>query len=246
MVESLLQVREGRTELDVISDRQKTTTFIHPAYQGTYSELNDRIPADGLIRPSFRDSVDIVHAGFTNKNPDYAKYADYIKKIMKDAWVRGFTGIHYSKGVFVLDFPDVVNNTAVMNESDLEKKLGSREEDGVVYSDDGLLRFIPYGFKTEEMKVKDLARNRLVIAMAQDREGAEKLADIADKHRKNPYLLALTSVNEPVTRVSALCSVWDLGNWLGVLGNDHGDLRDGHAFGVQRKTGEASPAEKSL
>ena len=165
---------------------------------------------------------------------------------MKDAWVRGFTGIHYSKGVFVLDFPDVVNNTAVMNESDLEKKLGSREEDGVVYSDDGLLRFIPYGFKTEEMKGKDLARNRLVIAMAQDREGAEKLADIADKHRKNPYLLALTSVNEPVTRVSALCSDWGRDGRLGVGGGYHGNGGGGLAFGVQRKTGEASPAEKSL
>ena len=110
-----------------------------------------------------------------------------------------------------------------MDLNDLERKLKSN---------DSSVRFVPFGFETESMSAIQLVKNRYVIALAGE-EGAEKLAEVAGKFKQKPYLWSFKSVNEPTTRVSALSSNWDLGHWLLVGGDLHGDCGAGHAFGVR-------------
>src|SRR3989344_1735877 len=118
-----------------------------------------------------------------------------------------------------------------MEESDLARRLEEGDE-GVIY--------VPFGFKTGEMTPLELAKNAYVKALA-GAEGAEKLAEVADKYKKNPYLWSFESVERPLTRVSALVSGWVLDYRLCVGGGSDGDYRDGYAFGVS-KAGEASRA----
>ena len=110
-----------------------------------------------------------------------------------------------------------------MDESTLVKKLEANSPE---------VRFVPFGYQTESMSSLELSKNPYIIALAGE-DGAEKLAEVADKHSKKPYLWSFNSVSQPETRVSALYSYWDLGSRLFVDGYDRGGNRYGGAFGVQ-------------
>ena len=81
------------------------------------------------------------------------------------------------------------------------------------------------------MSSLELAKNPYIIALAGE-EGADKLAEIADKYRNKPYLYSYESVKEPITRVSALNFDWVLEHRLNVNGTDRGNDWDSRAFGV--------------
>lgn len=122
-----------------------------------------------------------------------------------------------------------------MDESDLVRKLESH---------DSSVRFVPFGFKVEEMSSADLARNNYIIGLA-GQEGAEKLAEVAGKFKQKPYLWSFASVDNQIMRVSALNSFWNLDHWLNILGGSNGGDRVGCSFGV-RKTGEARRPKNKL
>lgn len=121
----------------------------------------------------------------------------------------------------------------------LEQLLGQKQENGVVYSDDGLLRFVPFGYQIGEMSPSQLGSNAYLIASA-NVEGAENLAKVAEKFRTNPHLWSFESINQPRTRVSALDS--DLQR-LDVSGRNRGVSRGGCSFGVSRRL--AKPARRN-
>ncbi len=112
-----------------------------------------------------------------------------------------------------------------MEESDLVIKLEAN---------DSSVRFVPFGFKTEGMNTTELAKNPYVVALA-GQESAEKLAEVAGKHRNIPYLWSFESVDKPTTRVASLGS----GRGLVVGGGGRGYGRGGLAFGV-RKSAEGA------
>ena len=111
-----------------------------------------------------------------------------------------FTGTLYvpDKGAYVQDNPQIKDGMPFMVESELVKKL----EDN-----DPTVRHAPFGFKTRAMTPIQLARNPYVIALAGE-EGAEKLAQVANKHKKKSYLWSFNSVDSPIIRVSAFGSSW--------------------------------------
>ncbi|MEK6973998.1 MAG: hypothetical protein AABW41_02060 [Nanoarchaeota archaeon] len=177
------------------------------------------------------ENASLVHTAFNSDD----KYSKEIRGIMKDRWLWSFTGNLDlpNKGVYVQDSPEVRNGRVVMDESNLVKKLESK---------DPSVRFVPFGFDIESMSPMQLAKNAYIIGLAGE-EGADKLAEVADEFKQKPYLWSFKSVNEPTTRVSALNSGWVLDRWLLVVGYNLGNDRNGHAFGV-RNGAEGAGAKK--
>jgi len=227
-----LRIEEGRTKL-ISTHNKGDLVFLHPVYgPNTYANVQGQIEKDGLVAPTLAETASLVYSAFNSDN----KYSQEIQKLMKDRWLWGFTGILYTpkNGVYMQPHPEIRNGMPFMDESELEKKLDANHP-----SYDPSVRNIPFGFKTGKMSVLELAKNPFVIALA-GKEGAEKLADVADKYRNKPYLYSFNSVKEPLTRVSALNPSWSpYVQGLRVFGNIHGNYIVGCAFGVQ-KTGEAS------
>ena len=246
------EIRKGRTEIDVSHEGERLT-YSHPAFRGNVPNLADKIEKAGLIKPTFGQTISIIHPAYVdqegnkvdpNQLPDELKDT---RKLMERAWGYAFTFTRNGKeGVYVQDLPEMEDGRAIMEESDLVKKLGSREVRGVVFSDDNNIRFVPYGFKTGTINIFDFSRNPLLIGLSGSEETAEKAAEIARTHISKPWIgYNLTKDDEPQTRVSWLDSGGGLGDrWLDVGGNYLGDYDLGCAFGVLPKTGEASRAEK--
>ena len=220
-----MKIKEGRTELTV-EHEGKPLTFVHPANKGSYASVQGQIQEAGLQAPTMAQTASLVQDAFQSND----KYSQGIKKIMKDAWLWGFTGNLYmpNKGVYVQDNPEIRDGRVVMDESVLVEKLDA---------EDPSVRFVPFGYKTESMSALELAKNEYIIALAGE-EGADKLAEVTDKHKRSTYLWSFKSVEQPTTRVSGVCSNGCFGGWLTVRGS-RGDLGDGYAFGVS-ETGEAS------
>ena len=210
-------------------------TFLHPAYgPGTYGSVGLAIERANLKRPTMAETASLALAAFNS--PEDNRYSKEIKDIMINAWLWAFTWSNYEPkpidGVFVYDQSNG-QRFRDLSGSELEKMLGQRQEHGVVYSDDGLLRFVPFGYNVGEMSPLELSKNAYVIALVGE-EVAEKLAQVAGKFIDKPRLWSYEHVDENKIRVSAL------GSWvssrelrrLEVLGSvflDGGS--NGHAFG---------------
>lgn len=111
-----------------------------------------------------------------------------------------------------------------MNLSELEEML--KEENPRV-------RFVPFGYKIESQTALELEKNSFVRALA-GKEGAEKLAEVADKYKRNPYVFSFNNIDKEVQRVAALLSDWGLVGGLGVVGGRIDVGSRGCAFGVQK------------
>ena len=226
MKEQNYSIRKGSTEIDV-SHKDSNLTFVHPAYgPNTYLNIKQLIENDEMDTPTFSETVSLIYPAFVNDKEKKVEEFNDIKKIMKDNWLWGFTGILYTpETIYVQDNPEIRNGMPFMDEGDLVKKLEQN---------DPSVRQVQYGFNTGSMSALSLVKNEFVIALAGE-EGADKLAQIADTFKINPYLWSFKNVNENQTRVSALDSSRSLDHRLDVIGNNFGNYRDGYAFGVRRK-----------
>ena len=166
-----LDYEVGRT---LLRPRGSDLTFIHPSYgPDTYANVKEAIEQDNLRTPTMAETVSLVHAAFNSENP----YSQEIRDLMKNGWLWAFTGTLYTpNGAYVQDSPKTRNGMPFMEESELIQKL-----------EDPSVRFVPFGYPIEEMSSSELAENPYVIALAGE-EGAEKLAEVADKHKRQPYL----------------------------------------------------------
>ncbi len=226
-----LEVEEGRTYLRT-GHKDGRLSFISPASgPNTYAQVGNQILEAKLELPTMEQTASLVHVAWQNPEEKYSK--DIINKL-KNSWLWAFNGLLYipQVGVYIQDRPKIEGGKAVMDRSELVKKLEAN---------DPSVRFVPFGFKREYQTAMELEKNHFVQALAGE-EGAEKLAEIVDKYKKHPYVYAFDSndINEPTIRVAALGSGWDFGVRLDVVGFNRSDGRGGYAFGVSRKeTGEA-------
>ena len=175
-----MKVEEGRTKL-IVKHKGENLTFIHPPFgPDNYSNVEDQIKAAKEIkleRPTMTQTASLVNTAFNSED----KYSNEIKEIMRTNWLWAFTGILYvpKEGAYIQDLPEVKNGKPFMEKSDLVKKL---EEN------DPSVRFVPFGFKINEMTPRELAKNKFIIGLTGE-EGADKLAETAGKFsRLNPYL----------------------------------------------------------
>lgn len=222
-----LRAKEGRTEL-YAEHEGKDITFIYPAKgPGTFAQVGEQIDSDGLIRPTMAQTASLAYAAWQNPKD---KYSSEVIDVIKNKWLWAFNGILYvpNKGAYIQDDPKTENGRVSMNLSELEKML----KEG-----DPRVRFVPFGYKTEKQTALELGKNRFVQALA-EKEGAEKLAEVANRYKKQPYVWSFNNVNEETQRVAALGSLWVLGGWLGVDGDGVGGY-GGRAFGVQKTAPKA-------
>ncbi len=180
--------------------------------------------------PTMPEIVPLVYASLENKN--YYDTAKNVIKTLRNNLITCNTGILYvPNGMYVQDKPERKDGRIFMDQKVLEKKLGSREENGVVFSDDGSVRLVSYDFKRGSQSALDLARNLGIIALTGSEENAEKLAKASEHYKLKPYFWALENVDSPQIRVADLGS-GSFGGRLGVGADVSEGYGGGYSFGI--------------
>ena len=227
-----IQVREenGRAYLDVQHLDGKISFFAQANGPNTYVNVAQALDEANLEQPTMAQNVSLVYSAWEVPEEQYSRE---IINILNSSRLWGFNGIlssPKSKGAFIQDRPSIKNGKIIMDESELESKLGSNEENRVVYSNDKTIRFVPFGYKLGAQKASELEKNPFVIALAGE-EGAEKLAKVSKNYRYRSCVFNFNEVSEPLIRVSSLGSVGGYVGGLGLVGY-LGDGRVGCASGV--------------
>ena len=205
--------------------------------QGTYKDLAQVIEQDKSRLSPMGETVSLIHPaykGFLSFLPFGGKAQ--IRNVMRNNFFYAFTDVHnFPKDMtFYHDFYQLKDRLSNPTQKELEDMLGSREEKGVVFSDDGLLRMVKGRYKVGELNKGELSSHPNIIGQAGSLKSAYELEEISSAHKLNPHLLLLRDVKEPITTCSALLSYWVLGtSRLDVDGYSHGLDRYGCAFGVQ-------------
>ncbi len=205
------------------------TVFIYPCFgDSKHANVMVEIDVAGLKRPTFRDTIHLVHAAWQDSNDE--KYSQEIINLIKNDWLVADTGILYvpKKGVYIQDHPFAdVDGYPVMNEKNLASKLEAKSS----------VRFTDYNYQTEEQTPEQLAENSFVIALAGGKKEADLVAEIAAEYPSKPYLNTIDKdkISEPITRFTSLGSDDYDSAGLGVV--DSGALgfgSDGYAFGIEK------------
>ena len=194
---------------------------------------------EGFRMPTIGQLAHLVHASLENRK-EYESAREVVKTL-KDYWLAGNTALLWTpNGLYAIDEPEIKDDRVSIDEKTLRSKLGSIQKDDVAYSDDGRVRFTPYGFKVGEQSASDLASNSGIIAIFGTPEEADAVATVSEHYRLKPRFWAFESIVEPLIRVPVLDSD-GFGYGLSVSGS-WDDLYGGRcSFGV-RETGEASRA----
>ncbi len=174
----------------------------HPFFHGDYFGLAKQIDENGLKRPTMAEVVSLVYDAYKNPDDDKA-ISNEIKEI---ELLYSFEGLlNSSEGVFIQDNPDFKKNAKhsnhlIMDEKDLKLRLGSREENGVIYGDDELTRFVPNGFETKQLTSKEVVNHSFIIGLI-GKEGAEKLSYIIDHNENKSIDLMIYETKDDIKRV---------------------------------------------
>lgn len=197
-----------------------------------FLELRQADYGPGFRMPTIPELVPLVYASLENQDYDAAKN---VVNLMEDYWLTGNTGIRYvQEGMFVQDNPKWKGERIYMSQKVLESRLGSHEEEGVVFSDDGSVRFTPYGFvREEEQSSQALSVNPGVIALVGGEENAEKLARASEHYKHGCWFHALSCVELPeIISVAGLFSYGFNRPRLGLDANVFVSYVDRFSFGV--------------
>ena len=205
-------------------------SFQHAAFNGTYVDVAKQIDKAGLKRPNSPETASLVYDAFQNKD---GKYESEIISILKNNWLWEFTGNLYlpksgekiNNGVILdLDSQNLKfkNMKLIMNKNSLVQRL---------QSNDPLVKFVPFGYKTKIQSSLELSKNPYIVARYGE-EGAEKIAKVASKYKNKPCIYSFDSVGEEKVRMSALYGIWGFDNKLDVDGEFWSGDNQGHAFGV--------------
>jgi len=213
----VLNVKEGLKL--VTTCNKKDLTFLHKTYgPDNYANIKAQIKQDKLSVPTMAETVSLVYSAFNLDN----KFSHEIIDVLEHLWLWTFTGTLFTPNVtYIQDDPEIRGGIPYMEESDLIKKLENN---------DPAVRFAPVGYETKEMSSYNLARNKYIIGLA-GKEGAEKLAKIADKYNHRPYLWCFKTFNKSVTKVSLLGADWFKGRRLYVGSLDREFVKFACAFG---------------
>jgi len=197
----------------------------------------------GFEAPTFGQLAPLVYSALARKDIEEAKQ---VIGTLRNNWMTGKTmALTGREGIFVDDNPDLalVRGNLGVYESDLRERLGERKEGDVVYSDDGLVRFVPHGFQFKEQSFLDFAENPGLIALVGNPERAIMLARASENYRRSPWLGGgFAKTDSPQLRVPDVSDDGFVGGRLCVVGyNPYYDGR--YSFGV-RKGAEGTRAEK--
>ena len=231
-----MKVIRGETPIEV-PHLDGNIKAIHPFFRGNYFNLANKIPSEQ--RPNMAETVSLIYDAYKNPEDDRG-ISKEIKSIMKKGLFYTFDGILYlpREGILFQSNPEFSKGAKtadglIMDKNNLISKLGSKEEKGIVYSNDGSIRFLKgYNFKIEFQGSSDIVKNPFAISLA-GQEGAEKLAYIVDQYKLNSYLSSIINPSGFFKRVAGVYSDWNH-DWLDVDGNNRGSVDIGCSFRVVR------------
>lgn len=157
---------------------------VFPSGPGFPSELFASNYGEGFVMSTLPELAILLECSL--RNHDWELSQNTINTFVNN-WVTADTAIfHTPKGMYIIDRPKKKKGRIHVNLRDLERKLhNGKEENGVRFSQDGLVRFTRYGFKTEVQTPEELADNQGIIALV-GIIGAEKLAHACAYFKLNP------------------------------------------------------------
>jgi len=180
-VKNDFEVKEGRRIITVphLEDR---ASFVHPAFKGTYNNVESQIREVGLMPPTPEQTASLVYSAYENQDNEYSKN---IKKIMHTDWLWMFNTVKYvpNKGAFIQK----------PSESGIEEL------------------FVPFGYKIGIQSILEFSENPFVRGLFGE-EGVDKIARIADKYKNKPSLYSFKNVGQEIIRRSALGRFWGFGD----------------------------------
>ncbi|MFH1802678.1 MAG: hypothetical protein ABH864_04470 [archaeon] len=178
-----------------------------------FFDLAEADYGEGFKRPTASQLVPLVRSAAHPDNRD----KENPRKLL-GRWLAGNTLILLGKkGFYGVDFPNVRGQRIYMGEKTLQGRLGKREDNGVVSSDDGLVRFTHYGFKTGDMDSGELAVNRGIAVAYKGFANTELLAQASSHYRLEPCFSCVSKAPEkPEIKVPGVCASGALSSGLDV------------------------------
>ena len=227
------RIERGMIKL-VVPHENKELTFVYPSFgPNHYRTVGKEILEKKYRIPTGDETASLLHSVYcipeVNDEPEFQD----IRNIMRNRWLWIFNrNLWTSRGVYVVQDTEAKGRSETFEENQLEEILKGWEEiKGVRFSKDKKARFAPKEtYVLRQQTSKRLSENGFVIA-SYGIEGAEKLEEVSDKFRVNPYLygLDLKEDNKSELRVSALGGY---GGGLLVCGGFFGGCGGSRAFGV--------------
>jgi hypothetical protein len=196
----------------------------------------------GFTRPTASGLVPLVHSAAHPNNRKNGNARTVLGK-----WLAGNTLVLLGReGLYGVDLPNVKGQRIYLGEKTLKGRLGSREERRVILSDDGLVAFTPYGFKTGEMDSGELAVNRGVAVAYKGFANAELLAQTSSHYKSQPYFgCASEAPAKPQIKVPGVCADDVLGDGLFVGCDDDPSNNNWYSFGVRSSASDPTESRSA-
>tara|TARA_Y100000310_G_scaffold321614_1_gene379515 strand:- start:1675 stop:2496 length:822 start_codon:yes stop_codon:yes gene_type:complete len=155
-------------------------TFLYPCYgPKRYDVIHDAAQNVGGVRISTFEETSFILSSLAKE------HSSEIRELMRERWLWTSTGLLPSqngKGVYIQDRTKVHgplgSGRPHMDESELTKRL--KLEDSEV-------RFVPFGYKTKNMKRDEFLENELIVRAA-TKPAAERLVGFIGRSRKDVYI----------------------------------------------------------
>lgn len=188
----MFEVTRGVTTMAVKDTDNSVLTFnadrVGPMSYWNLREAQYGPEGMNFVQPTFGELAPLVYASLATNATEQAKQ---VVSTLRNSWMTGRTmTVTGKEGLLIDDDPslELLRGNISAYEKSLRGKLGKRQEDGIVYSDDGNVRFVPYGFKFYEQSTLQFAGNPGLIAILGSKPRAEMLAKAAEFYRSKPWL----------------------------------------------------------
>ncbi len=148
--------------------------------------LRERLSSENLTIPTAAQIFSILYGDKKISN-------EYQYNNPTPLWLNN-SFVYSSKGIYVEDNPEESEGQILADEKSLEARLGSKEQEKVIYSEDNTIRFTPFGFKIGSLTAEELAKNTCAIALM-GKANTEKLSEALGRESINPFLFTLDYSN---------------------------------------------------
>lgn len=208
--------------------------FIHPLYKGNIIQCKSQIEADKLHLPTTAQLFDLIYESRI-EDPD-SFYSQEISSLMMNHPFLGFTGCLFLPGrTYYQDHPKLdKTGMPIMDEDDLEQILyaNPKEIDGITYSHDHSIRFIPQSFEAGRFKPEQLAKYKHLIGLLGDQKKAEKFVLLAKTYETRTLIDAINN-HHAVTGISSVGHCLKKGySELYLFTSSHGKDIESHTIGI--------------
>lgn len=210
-----------KKEIQGIPYENGTLNFESQAFEGNHFSLHKQIKEAGLWQFTPDKAISLVYDASKNPKGEIEKeILDYLNKngFYESAgvlWIPRCSDGNLVGGAFIEYNPKIKNGKVKMNKKDLTVRLknSAKQVRSVLFSEDGLVRFVPFGFEIGE--VDSLKGNDFVLAKYGE-EGEEMADEIARGRKNKPFVGSYNSINKETLKVSCLCGCG--GDRLDVVG----------------------------